>query len=91
MSKKQPTVTSKESILIGEIRTFLGQDRLKLNPPVVISNEDKIVWQIETATAVNVHVMKYFRYKREDMITIDLDILETPVLEEILRQLKEYA
>jgi hypothetical protein len=79
---------SKQSILISGIRTILGQDGFKLNPPIVISNEEKIRWRIETVTAVNVQVMKYFRSDREDTITIDLDILETPVLVEILRQLR---
>jgi hypothetical protein len=82
---------SKQSELIKEIRKTLGDDSLKLNPSIVISNVEKIRWQVETVTAVNVQAVKYFRTHMEDTATIDLDILETPVLAEILRQLKEYA
>jgi hypothetical protein len=79
------------SKLINEIRAILGEDCLRLNPPVVISNVEKIRWQVETVTALNVQIVKYQRTHVEDTATINLDILETPVLAEILRQLKEYS
>jgi len=88
---EQTVAMSNQSLIINKIRAILGKDRLVLNPPIVISNEEKIRWKIETVTAVNVQVMKYFRSTCENEVTIDLDILEPPVLAEILRQLKEYA
>jgi hypothetical protein len=82
----------KQDKYLADIKKVLqSKTYIYFDTPIILSQDDRYHWQIEKINSIHVEAKKYFGIYpfNKDIITIDLDDLEEPILEKIHKQLME--